>query len=324
MSTAAKVPETWELTGDDARRTLASVGRRRLLGDAFRRLRVADGFSHARSLAYTMALVLLQGIIALVGLASATGNDSTTDVVIRILRAAAPGAAGDVLVRAVRHAHDAGASHQYLGLTFGLVGALVVGSTMMGQIERGMNRLYGVEQDRSSVRKYGQAFVLTVSAGVLATGASVALAFGREIGASIDNAFLARSWAVVRWPLALVLMMSAMALLFRWAPRRRQPAWSWLAFGSTVSVTVWFVATITMASLFRASGSFGDTYGPLAGVIALLLWSLFSSLALLFGAAVAAQLEAVRAGQPQPQDPYKVTESEPEGTRDDAPALTAS
>jgi uncharacterized BrkB/YihY/UPF0761 family membrane protein len=128
----------------------------------------------------------------------------------------------------------------------------------------------------------------------------------------------------VRWPLALVLMMSAMALLFRWAPRRRQPAWSWLAFGSTVSVTVWFVATITMASLFRASGSFGDTYGPLAGVIALLLWSLFSSLALLFGAAVAAQLEAVRAGQPQPQDPYKVTESEPEGTRDDAPALTAS
>ena len=52
VSTATLVPETWELTGDDARQTLRHTGRRRLLADAFQRLRVADGFSHARSLAF--------------------------------------------------------------------------------------------------------------------------------------------------------------------------------------------------------------------------------------------------------------------------------
>ena len=51
MSTAQPVPETWELTGDDARETLQRCGRWQLLRDAFMRLRVADGFSHARSLA---------------------------------------------------------------------------------------------------------------------------------------------------------------------------------------------------------------------------------------------------------------------------------
>ena len=42
--------------------------------DAFQRLRVSDGFSHARSLAFTLALVLVQAIIALVGLAAALGK----------------------------------------------------------------------------------------------------------------------------------------------------------------------------------------------------------------------------------------------------------
>ena len=53
MSTATPVPETWQLTGDDARETLLHLGRRNLIRDAFQRLRSADGFSHARSLAFT-------------------------------------------------------------------------------------------------------------------------------------------------------------------------------------------------------------------------------------------------------------------------------
>ncbi len=60
MSTANLVPETWKLTGDDARKTLASTGRLRLARDAFKRLRAADGFSHARSLAFATGLVFLR------------------------------------------------------------------------------------------------------------------------------------------------------------------------------------------------------------------------------------------------------------------------
>ena len=57
MSTAQLVPETWELTGDDVWATLRRVGRGQLLKDAFMRMRVADGFSHARSLAFLTAVV---------------------------------------------------------------------------------------------------------------------------------------------------------------------------------------------------------------------------------------------------------------------------
>jgi YihY family inner membrane protein len=310
MSTANLVPETWELTGDDARKTLASTGWLRLARDAFKRLRAADGFSHARSLAFATGLVFLQGIIAVVGLASALGKGPASDVIVRSIRAAVPGPAGHLLTQAVDQAHRAGASHRYVALLVGLIGAIVTGCTFMGQLERGMNRLYGVEQDRSLLRKYGLALLLTLSAGFLATVAFTAMALGGPIGSSLSNDQAARVWNWIRWPLALLLMTAAVALLFRWSPRRRQPAWSWLAFGATVSVGFWALATIMLSLFFRASTSFGQTYGPLAGILALLLWSLLSCIALLFGGALGAQLEAVRAGVSAPEDAEKVAESE--------------
>ncbi len=323
MSTATTVPETWELTGDDARRVLRSCGRRALLRDAFVRLRVADGFSHARSLAYATSLVFVQATIALVGLASALGNGSS-DVIVRTLRAALPGPAGELMIQAVVQAHRTGADHKWAGLTFGLVGTLVTGSTLLGQVERGLNRIYGVEQDRPTVKKYGLALLLTVTAGLLAIGAFTLLAFGQSIGDSIHNDAVNRVWAVARWPVAAVLVTVATTLVFRYSPRRRQPSLSWLAFGASVSTALWLIVTIGLGAFFSLSKSFGQTYGPLAGLVALLLWALLASIALLFGGAVTAQLEAVRAGIQAPQDEEKVAHSEPDADdRDERPTLAA-
>ena len=65
----------------------------------------------------------------------------------------------------------------------------------------------------------------------------------------------------------------------------------------------WTAVTLGFGLVFNASSSFGETYGPLAGIVALQLWSLFSAVAILFGVAVAAQLEAVRAGLSEPAEP---------------------
>ena len=97
-----------------------------------------------------------------------------------------------------------------------------------------------------------------------------------------------------------------MALLFRLSPYRRQPAWSWLAYGSALSVVLWSASTLALGVMFRVSSTFGDTYGPLAGIVALQIWTLLSAISILYGAAVAAQLEAVRAGDPEVQDHQKI------------------
>jgi uncharacterized BrkB/YihY/UPF0761 family membrane protein len=66
--------------------------------------------------------------------------------------------------------------------------------------------------------------------------------------------------------------------------------------GATFSAVLWLALTGALSVIVAATGSFGATYGPVAGTIAVLLWTLFSALAILFGLALAAQLEAVRAG----------------------------
>jgi YihY family inner membrane protein len=297
MSTATKVPETWELTGDDARKTLQEAGRRRLVGDAFVRLRAADGFSHARSLAFVTSLVLVQGLIALVGFTTAFDLRIGREIVAGI-QSAVPGPAGHLLTNVV--AHEVGVHHRYLPLLLGLVGTLITGTTAMGQIERGFNRLYGIEKDRPTAQKYGRAFLLTLGAGTGLALAFFVFALGRR--SDTANSFLHSTWPWVRWPLGLAVAMLALSALLRWSPRRRQPAWSWLMFGAFVCVGGWVLVTVALSLALNASSNFGTIYGPLAGIVALQLWTFFSAIAIFFGAAVAAQLEAVRAGRPRPRE----------------------
>jgi YihY family inner membrane protein len=300
VSTATKVPETWELTGDDARRTLTQRGRWRLLRDAAVRLRAADGFSHSRSLAFVTSLVLVQGLIAIVGFTTAFDLRVGREIVAAI-QSAVPGPAGDLLANAVAQARKVGVQHRYLPLLLGLVGTVITGTTAMGQIERGFNRIYGVERDRPTFEKYGRAFLLMLGAGSALALAFLVFALGRQ--SDTADSFLRATWPWIRWPLAFVFATLALTAMLRWSPRRHQPAWSWLMFGASICTGGWVLVTVALGLALNLSSSFGATYGPLAGLVALQLWTLFSAIAIFFGAAVAAQLEAVRAGQPQPREP---------------------
>ncbi|HET9249068.1 MAG TPA: YihY/virulence factor BrkB family protein [Actinomycetota bacterium] len=324
MSSANTVPETLGLTGSDARETLGTTGRARLLRDAFERTRASDGFSHARSMAFLTSLILVQGVIALVGFASVVGSGRVSHAIVGMLQDVFPGPAGVVLTDAVRQAHEAGAQHRSLALTLGLIGALITGTTLLGQIERAMNRLYGVEVDRPTVRKYGRAFVLAISAGLLAVIAFLVMTLGRSAGSLFGDPVAQDVWNVVRWPLAFAMLTGATMCVFRWSPRRRQPEWSWLALGALLSVILVLLVTMALSGFFLISSTFGQTYGPLAGFVALLLWTATTSIALLYGAAVAAQLEAVRAGVPEPRRPKRTDGTTVEPSRSDPRSQPAS
>jgi YihY family inner membrane protein len=300
VSTASHVRETWNLSGDDARETLASTGRIALLRDALARLRAADGTSHSRGLAYAASLVLVQGLVAVVGLAVALGSPGFRQLLLDTINASTPGPTSDLLTNAVEQATRVGRQNRYLPLFLGLLGTAITATIGMAQLERAMNRIYGIERDRPFAQKYSRALVLAVTAGLALGGAFALLAFGRGI---IDDSRTVHSvWLVLRWPLGVALLGGGLAILFRWSPRRRQPGWAWLVMGATVSMVGWTLATAVLALVFGRSSNFGDTYGALAGLVALQLWTFFSALAVLYGVAVAAQLEAVRAGVLETQD----------------------
>jgi uncharacterized BrkB/YihY/UPF0761 family membrane protein len=128
---------------------------------------------------------------------------------------------------------------------------------------------------------------------VLVAGEAVGDAVAATSGATHPGH---RWWRTLEIPVGLVLAWLASAVIFRWSPRRRQPGYTWLAFGSAVHLVLWVGATLLLALYVGRSSAFGAVYGPLTAFVALLLWANVTGIALFLGVAFAAQLEAARAG----------------------------
>ncbi|MFC4064608.1 YihY/virulence factor BrkB family protein [Actinoplanes subglobosus] len=309
MSSTEPVPETRmmpgdKLSADDALHALWHYGRWPLLHDAFVRFRYGDGFSHSRAFAFQLCLAIVPFLIALSGLATDLGVEDGGRIVADTVIALTPGAS-EPLVTELLVDDDRTEEAGELALTLGLITGLFALTSAMAQIERGANRIYGVERDRPALRKYLRAVVLALVAGLPALFGFLLLVAGRATGDSAEEHFglspgLRVAWDVVRWPLSLVLIVFAVGLLFRHSVRRNQPALSWLLFGAVVSTVLWWLASLLLAGYIRFSEGFGATYGPLTAIMALLLWANLTGIALFLGLAFAAQLEARRVGVRRP------------------------
>jgi YihY family inner membrane protein len=245
-------------------------------------------------------------VIAGAGLSAALGVESFAEVVARTVVALSPGNSDALVADVVEGGTEDGSDQGEVVVALGLATAFLAATSAFAQLERGANRIYGTDRDRPALRKYARAAVLTLTAGsALAVGLLLIVA-GEPFGDAVEQVYhwgdAAESvFDVVRWPLGLSALVFAVTVLFRHAPRRRQPGLSWLAVGATVTVLLWLAASGLLGLYVVSAGNFGETYGPLTAVMALLLWANVTGIALLAGVALAAQLEAVRAGGSDPR-----------------------
>lgn len=323
------VPETGlmtddELSADDAWPTARHHGLRPLFTNAFVRFRYGDGFSHARAFALQLALAAVPLIIAGAGLASSIGARSFAEVIARTVVALSPGRSDALVVEAVATG-DEGTERAEVIVVLGLATAFLAATSAFAQLERGANRIYGTDRDRPALRKYGWAAALTATAGVAMALGLLLIVAGEPFGDALEAVYRWGDAAetvfdILRWPVGLLLLMVAVTVLFRYSPRRQQPGLSWLAVGAGVTVVAWLAGSGLLALYVAAAGNFGDTYGPLTAVMALLLWANVTGVALLAGLALAAQLEAVRGGRPDPL----LADSDDDGIPDELDELPGS
>ncbi|MFB6809492.1 YihY/virulence factor BrkB family protein [Streptomyces sp. NPDC056387] len=319
MGTATRVPPLGEveaaeaelrtdgdgLSGEEAWAALRRHGGWNLVRDSFVRFRYADGFSHSRALALQTVLAILPLAIALIGLSGVLHTEDAGRMaeltIRRIVSGPSQGVVDDALRESHRHAGDGGEAALWLGLLFSVANV----TTGMCQVERGANRIYGVERDRPFLHKYTRGLVMALLAGLPLGLAFSVTVLGSDLGVAMTQTYhlgpgAHRVWDVLRWPVGTLLAVAATSAVFRLSPRRTQPGYTWLAFGAGVYLVLWLAATWGLSLYVGASGSFTTVYGPLSAFMSLLLWSYLTSLALFLGLSFAAQLEAVRAGVSEP------------------------
>ena len=309
MSSVVPVPEfaatgAGRLTVRAAWPTIRQYGIWPLLRESSVRFRYGDGFSHARALGLQLVLATIPLIIAGVGVTSALRTERTGLLLRRTILDLTPGASKSLVrttLSPISDDTDANVAALVLGLLFALT-ALV---TAMGQLERGANRIYGIQRDRPSRSKYLRALGMTAIAGVPATTGFLLLITSEAFADAVEAIYGLDDDVIqlLTRPVGVGLLVVAITVSFKRSPARRQPPWSLLAVGAALTLALWLALTALLAGFLHLSADIGSIYGPLTGIIALLAWAQLTAAALLFGVALSAQLEAAHLGRPDAAGP---------------------
>jgi len=77
--------------------------------------------------------------------------------------------------------------------------------------------------------------------------------------------------AYLRWPLMFVLLILALAVLYRYGPSRRRARWRWLSIGSVLAALAWLAVSALFSWYLGNIANYNATYGALGAVIGLMM-----------------------------------------------------
>jgi membrane protein len=277
---------------------------------AFSQFRRHEMTDVAAALTYYAMMSLFPAIVLATSLFSLIGDESTVGDAVDYF--ARQGADADTQT-AIRAVMDKIVSASGGAVSFALLISVLVAlngaSGAFGASGRALNRVYVVDEDRSFVRRkvtdVGVTLVLVVLFLIVIAAVFLGGGIAEDLLGSIGlGSTAALVWSIARWPLALVGMLVAYAMIYAFAPDIEPRKLRWISPGATAGVLIWIVASIGFGIYIKNFSTYGAAYGAAGAVIVLLLWLWLSACAFLFGAELNAELEraetAARGGPPAP------------------------
>ena len=232
----------------------------------------------AAGMAFYFFLAIFPALIALVGILGVVEVDAGD--LVESVRTTLPGGAGEALAEAVRNADRPSETASLLATVFGLLAALWSASSGMAGLQSGLNIAYDVERDRRFVEKRAVALGLLLATIALGGVPSPFFTFG-------DGTV----FTVIGWVLTIVAVMVLFSVFYWLGPNRERPSWRWVSAGGVVGALIWIAGSLVFGVYVTTFNDYGKTYGPLGGVIVLILWLYLSSFAVLVGGELNAELE---------------------------------
>ena len=182
------------------------------------------------------------------------------------------------------------------GLFSGLLGSLWASVNGTWALMNGLNMAYEVKEERPVWKLTATAISLTVCLAVLGLLSLVLIFYGGRLaqilapsaGTSPGTVLVL---LVVRWPVIVLLLLTAFAVLYRFGPNLSNRKWQWSTPGAVLAVILWITATLLARVYFAYSRSYEEIYGHLASVSMFLIWLYLTNGAILIGGELNSEIE---------------------------------
>ncbi len=187
-------------------------------------------------------------------------------------------------------------------LSFGLLAGLWGASMAVGALITTINRAYNIRPRRNIVTQKFLAIGLTLGLSGVWLLAMTIILVGPQITqlvlewmgiVSETNTF----WTSLRLPMAFLLNLIALSVLYYVAPEAKQ-RFRWILPGAFTSTLLWLLASSAFRVFLRNFGHYNKTYGSLATVVILMIWLWISGLLFLLGAEINSLMKRMEEDDP--------------------------
>lgn len=246
----------------------------------------------AAGVTFYALLALFPAIAALVSIYGLFADPATIESHLSAMSGVLPGGAMEIIGEQVKRIASQGGGTLGFSFAIGLVISLWSANAGMKAIIDALNIVYEEEEKRSFIALNAQSLAFTLGAIlfiVLAIGGIVVMPVVLEfvgLGSTAETLL-----SLTRWPVLLLVVVAGLAVLYRYGPSRDKAEWKWVTPGGLLAAALWLAVSILFSWYVENFGNYNETYGSLGAVIGFMTWIWISTIVVLLGAELNAEIE---------------------------------
>lgn len=278
--------------------------------------RVAAGYSEDRvmteaaGITFYALLALFPAVASFISIYGLFADTTHLTEQLQNLGGIVPGGGIDIIKDQVTSLTSNGSKALGFGALIGLATSLWSSNAGMKSLFDALNVVYHEHEKRSFVRFTLTALAFTLGAIVFVIVALLAVVAVPVILNFVGLSSIAETLlSFLRWPFMLAVLTVGLAMIYRYGPSRNKARWQWVSWGGGAAAIVWIAASLGFSYYVANFGNYNKTYGTLGAAIGFMTWIWISSMVVLMGAELNAELEQ------QTDRDSTVGPEKPQGTR---------
>ncbi len=248
--------------------------------------------AEAAGVTFYALLALFPAIAALISLYGLVADPATIGAHLSMAAGVIPEGGMQIITDQVKSLTSSGNKALGLGAIVGIFVSLWSASAGVRSLFDALNAVYEEKEARGFVHRVLLSLAFTLGGilfVVLAVTGVVVLPIALDYAGLKSSTDLLIKLA--RWPVLLAAITFVLAMIYRFGPSRAPAKWRWVSWGSAFAALFWVLGSAAFSYYAANFGSYNKTYGSLGAAIGFMTWIWISTIILLTGAELNAEME---------------------------------